>query len=277
MLMVFTDLDGTLLDHHDYSFTAAEPALARLRAADVPLILVSSKTFAELVGYQKVLGIHQPFIAENGGAICIPRGYFPTDDDLPALEPMDGYAVELLSPPYDELVARLAGVRREQGFRFRGFADMDDAEVAELTGLSLEAAGRARTRLCSEPILWQDSDEARTLFEDWLATQGLRALQGGRFLHVLGQTDKGAAMSRLINRYLQAGFEPPYSIALGDSANDLDMLRCADQAVVVSNPHGHAIERDTLPQAFFTEGVGPVGWGQAVDSLLNHYEDRQHG
>jgi len=275
--MVFTDLDGTLLDHHDYGFTAAEPALARLKAADVPLILVSSKTYAELVEYQKLLGIHQPFIAENGGAICIPRGYFRTVDELPALDPLDGYAVELLSPAYADLVARLAAVREAQGFRFRGFADMDNAEVAGLTGLSLEAAARARTRLCSEPILWQDSDEARAAFEDWLQSQGLRALQGGRFLSVLGRTDKGAAMSRLIDRYLKAGFEAPYSIALGDSANDLDMLRHADHAVVVNNPHGHAIERDALPQAFFTEGIGPVGWGQAVETLLDHYEDRQHG
>ncbi|TKB45800.1 mannosyl-3-phosphoglycerate phosphatase, partial [Ferrimonas sediminicola] len=29
-LLVVTDLDGTLLDHHSYSFQPAEPALARL-------------------------------------------------------------------------------------------------------------------------------------------------------------------------------------------------------------------------------------------------------
>ena len=33
MPVVFTDLDGTLLDHQSYSFEAAREALARLRQA----------------------------------------------------------------------------------------------------------------------------------------------------------------------------------------------------------------------------------------------------
>ena len=31
-LLIFTDLDGTLLDHHSYSFQGAEESLQRLRA-----------------------------------------------------------------------------------------------------------------------------------------------------------------------------------------------------------------------------------------------------
>jgi predicted mannosyl-3-phosphoglycerate phosphatase (HAD superfamily) len=36
----FTDLDGTLLDFHTYSFNPALPALEHLKAHEVPLIYV---------------------------------------------------------------------------------------------------------------------------------------------------------------------------------------------------------------------------------------------
>ena len=48
-LIIFSDLDGTLLDHDDYRWQAADPALARLRAANIPLVLNSSKTVPEIL------------------------------------------------------------------------------------------------------------------------------------------------------------------------------------------------------------------------------------
>ena len=46
--LVFTDLDGTLLDHRIYSFEDALPALDFCRKTHVPVILISSKTRAEM-------------------------------------------------------------------------------------------------------------------------------------------------------------------------------------------------------------------------------------
>ncbi|MGA0327631.1 MAG: hypothetical protein ACO3OK_11595, partial [Limisphaerales bacterium] len=41
--VVVTDLDGSLLDHHTYSFEAALPALSVLKEEGIPLILNTSK------------------------------------------------------------------------------------------------------------------------------------------------------------------------------------------------------------------------------------------
>jgi hypothetical protein len=46
--VVFSDLDGTLLDHETYSFDAARPGLDALKSRGIPLILASSKTRAEM-------------------------------------------------------------------------------------------------------------------------------------------------------------------------------------------------------------------------------------
>ncbi len=43
-LIIFTDLDGTLLDLHTYSFEKSLPGLGLLRQKNVPLVFCSSKT-----------------------------------------------------------------------------------------------------------------------------------------------------------------------------------------------------------------------------------------
>src|SRR5512135_2792694 len=75
-IVIFTDLDGTLLDEVNYSWSEAQPALNLIKSGATPLILCSSKTRAELEAYRVQLDNHHPFIAENGGGIFIPRGYF---------------------------------------------------------------------------------------------------------------------------------------------------------------------------------------------------------
>ena len=45
--VIFTDLDGSMLDAETYSFQAARPALQKLKKKQVPIILCTSKTRAE--------------------------------------------------------------------------------------------------------------------------------------------------------------------------------------------------------------------------------------
>jgi len=74
-IVIFTDLDGTLLDHCTYSYKEAEKALESIRRKNIPLIVCSSKTREEIEIYRKKLLNNGPFISENGGAIFIPEQY----------------------------------------------------------------------------------------------------------------------------------------------------------------------------------------------------------
>jgi mannosyl-3-phosphoglycerate phosphatase len=47
-LAVFTDLDGSLLGHHTYSFENALPALEHIREQRIPLVYITSKTRPEV-------------------------------------------------------------------------------------------------------------------------------------------------------------------------------------------------------------------------------------
>ena len=58
--------------------------------------------------------------------------------------------------------------------------------MVKLTGLSLEAAILAMDRTSTEPILWDDSKEHWIEFCGALEQEGIRAVRGGRFIHLMG-------------------------------------------------------------------------------------------
>jgi mannosyl-3-phosphoglycerate phosphatase len=265
-LLVFTDLDGTLLDHHSYSFSAALPALERLRKAGVPVIPVTSKTLAELAPLMRELDNAHPCIAENGGLIALPPGYFTALDDYPLQE---GYRVIELSPGYENILQTARRLRAEYQYQFRGFSDMSDAEVAGCTGLSAAEAARARRRLCSEPLLWLDTAAAFAQFRQALQAAGLQLVQGGRFWHLMANHDKASAMQRLCEQYRAAGFQDFKTVALGDSPNDVPMLEAVDTPILIRRPDGGCLSLQTDQPAPCSELPGPAGWNQMMLQLLD--------
>ena len=268
-MVVYTDLDGTLLDHHDYSHAAAGPALDLLRRRGIPLVLTSSKTFPELAELAATLGFDSPVIGENGAFVA-----WPTTFDLPAEwdSEASGYRFRHFGRGHDEILDILQRLRREGGFRFVGFSDWRDDEVAAETGLDLAAAARAKQRQASEPIRWLGDDAELAAFRRALARQGLTLVRGGRFFHVMGQTSKGAALRWLHERLEQRAGRRLRAVALGDGPNDVDMLEAADIAVVVANPDSPPIA-PRAERVVETTLPGPAGWNEAMLGLLQDEND----
>jgi len=260
--LVFSDLDGTLLDHDNYSFSAALPALARLAELGVIWVLNTSKTQAELHQLAAQLNNPYPFIIENGAAVVVPAGCdLLADVDLSVV---NGQRVKEFAPRREQILTLLHGWRTQYGYQFSGFADCDAPTLCKITGLSLQEAELALQREYSEPIRWEDSDERWQEFAVLLAAEGLQALKGGRFIHIMGAADKGRAMAWLASCLYPSG-PAPRLIALGDSGNDIAMLERADIAVLVRSPH-HSPPQIVAPEGelCITEGFGPVGWNEAL-------------
>lgn len=252
--IVFTDLDGTLLDHHNYSHAAAQSALDRLSSLNIPVVLNSSKTLSELEFIAQDLNLDSPRIAENGSLVAYP----------------DSGKTHVFGADYAEICQLLKDLRERHDYCFKGFNDWSAQEIAEITGLPVDAAERAGSRQASEPLLWQGDEAQLEPFREQLEAAGLSLKRGGRFWHVMGQADKVHAMNYLREQYSE-GAEKPTVIALGDGPNDKDMLAAADIAVIVYNPDGVVID---IPEregqrVIRTELPGPQGWGATINALLD--------
>ena len=273
--IVYTDLDGTLLDFNTYSYAESEESVVYLQNLDIPLIFCSSKTRVEQEVYRKALKLKTPFIVENGSAILLPEGFF--DFDPAQSEALHSYKIEnsgeykaiLLGESSAYIRESLADARKQVAINPQGYADLSTEEIMQLTGLEKEAALRAATRDYSETLLTgTESGPEWDHFLQILDEKGLQCVSGGKFYTVMGKgSDKGKAVM-LLNLLLREKYGEIRSVGLGDSANDLPMLQAVDLPFLVQKPSGkwQEIQDERVKKI---EAVGPQGFNLAIHSLLN--------
>jgi mannosyl-3-phosphoglycerate phosphatase len=261
--VIFTDLDGTLLDHNTYAWDKAEPALARCRAAKIPVVMVSSKTRAEMEPLQLELGLEGPFITENGGGV-----FFPGKGALkppPEAEPAGLLYKLTLGVSYSKLCRALDETALSFNLKMTGFHNMSIKDIMQLTGLSLQQAEKAAKRDFDEPFVLDPStpcedEKLRKIFRE----QGLELSIGGRFYHVHGKADKATALDKVAAWYKTNGFQV-ISVALGDSQNDFSMLGRADYAFYLGKG---PVPAEEVPGVIQAAEPGPSGWNRAILDFL---------
>ncbi len=261
--VIFTDLDGTLMDHDTYEFQEAETALEVLRGQSIPVIICSSKTRAEIEVCRRRMGLKAPFIVENGAAIFIPRDMLNLRGE--SFVARGGYDILELGAPYAVLRNTWETIKSAERFRMRGFSEMTVEEIGELTGLSIEEARLAAMREYSEPFVFSDTAERLQRFERLVEQKGLRMTKGGRFYHLLGQNDKGKAVQLLKKLYAQTYPRTKlWAVGLGDSANDIPMLKQVDMPVVIRKKTGQWEDLQGIGPVVQSAKPGPKGWAEEV-------------
>ncbi len=273
--LIFTDLDGTLLDHHSYSFAPAVPILTQLKTANVAVIPNTSKTLAELVQFRQQSQLDTPFIVENGSAVFIPQSWYlqqPHDTQV-----FENFWVKSFTQPRSHWLSVLHSLPVELQDAYLGFSKMDNQTLCDQTGLSAPEALNANNRLYSEPVKWLGTATQKQHFIQLLTDAGANVLQGGRFLHISGHANKGDAMLWLTNQVIEQTQIQHTTIALGDSFNDNAMLEAADIAVQIKS-HNHQFPilqrtKNTLQSSFY----GPSGWAECLQQLFDFEQELHHG
>lgn len=268
-MVLFSDLDGSLLDPVTYSFDAAREGLQAVRTQNIPLVLATSKTRAEIEPIRFRLEHHDPFIVENGGGIFVPNGIFNVP--LPSARVRGSYQVVEVGTPYGRLRAALKDMAAALGRELRGFGDMPVTEIAARTGLTETEALAAKQREYDEPFVIEGTAPTLEELQRLARLQGLTCTRGGRFYHLVGAYDKGLACRLLIEAYRghhDADGPNLLTIGIGDSLNDLPMLRAVDRPILVQQPGGAHAPEVQLPNLTRQRGIGPEGWNRAVLSLV---------
>lgn len=245
--LIFTDLDGTLLNHDNYSFKEADEMLTVIKEDKIPLIIVTSKTKDEVIELQKKLDITYPFIIENGAGIL-----FPQNNDLETIA---------LGKSYSQTLEAFR--KFEKKISMKGFHQMTDEEVSSLTGLSLEKAILAKKRTFSEPFVLDEVTNFNEL-KELANNDGFDVVKGGRFYHLIttGQ-DKANALKEVQKYYEKLHNKNYKTIALGDGENDITMLKYVDQAILIKKPNNSYIDCE-IENVIKSEYVGPKGWNDSL-------------
>jgi mannosyl-3-phosphoglycerate phosphatase len=265
-MLVFTDLDGSLIDHDTYDFEPARPALDQLRSRGIPVIICSSKTRAEIEVYRSRMGLDTPFITENGGAIVIPHQALDlTGTDFVQKGPYD---VVELGLPYADLCTIWEDVRQREDFRMKGFSEMTVEEIATHSELPLEEARLAAKREYSEPFVFSDTPDQLERLVGLFKERGLRTTRGGRFYHLMGENDKGRAVQILSKIYSETYADQTIrTVGLGDSENDIPLLRHVNVSIVIRKKTGEWQRIQEL-DPIYSDKAGPEGWAEEILALL---------
>lgn len=266
-IMIFTDLDGTFIDFDTYSSSVAAPAARRLLARGIPVVFCSSKTHTEQVALMQAAGFSCPGIVENGSGFFIPQKF-------PLLTPPDGWAkhdtdwIQSMGLGRSVIDRAMEEARRELSLDLKPYAALTATELADLTGLSKDAAARAKDRQFSETLTADLTVDQLSAVNEVLQRHGLHAICGGRYHTVAScDCDKGKALQQLVALRTEQCGKPVLSVAIGDSANDVPMLLAADRAYLVQRPDGKWNDID-LPGLIKVPAPGPHGWVQVAEQYL---------
>ncbi|MGJ8674199.1 HAD-IIB family hydrolase [Rubritalea sp.] len=266
-ILVVTDLDSSLLDE-DYGYAGAMAALGELREHGIPLVLNSSKTYAELRHLAQELEQCYAVVAENGGLVAVHR-----ESVIAPVGEADafGYIAQPAGMSRKEILRYAHALRESEGYDFEGFSDWTVEQVIEHTGLSVASAELSMERGTTEPILWHGSEEEWGRFISAMQSHGVKALRGGRFIHLMGPVDKVQGMQKITELYQQAEPHTEWTVvAVGDSANDKAMLEAADIAVVIPHADGPRVDPSNSHRIDAVH-PGSKGWGEAVSKIIKNF------
>tara|TARA_Y100001968_G_scaffold176186_1_gene161447 strand:+ start:1325 stop:2125 length:801 start_codon:yes stop_codon:yes gene_type:complete len=255
-LWIVTDIDGTLMDHQ-YDLSPALSTIELLKTKQIPLIFCTSKTAAEVREIRDAIGNRDPFIVENGGAIY---GNFPYKPDEWQL---------VLGRTYSKLRLVLEELSIDIDYKLVALNDLNTLQIQDLTGLKDEQIVMALKREWSVPFLTPPQEYIDKL-NKLKRKYDINIYQGNRMSHLLDKkSHKGKAVNKL-KEHLKKN--SAYVVALGDSHNDIPLLKEADRSIVIPGVRG---PNDSLKEGIssgeFILSPEPhgKGWAISVNAIIN--------
>jgi mannosyl-3-phosphoglycerate phosphatase len=272
--LIFTALEGALVDPRTDSYAGAEEALEELEQRKIAFILLTSRTREEIEPIRRKMGHNHPFVTENGGGIFFPDGYFSLR--IPGVVRTARYLSIAQGRPYAEVCEALDDIAEECSVGVAGFHHMSLREIADNTGLRPRSAELARAREFDEPFYFTSADEkAIAKFVETSRERGFDARRGPTFWHFSAKCDAARAVRTLTQLFREATHIKLRLVGIGGSQNDLPWLRAVDHAILLPDSCEAAKSSENPPEsagrskAIVTgEAPGPAGWNRAILNII---------
>ena len=269
--IIFTDLDGTLLDNFTYQWQDAREAIELCKSKGIPVVLVSSKTKDEIDAINREMGLCGGYVVENGAAIYIFKNCL---NELPYGATDEGrYWRITLGVKRERLIEELRNIREDLNLDIEMLSEMSDSEIERHTKLRGEDLKRIRQRQFSEPFVFSSDnmEKDEELLKIYAKERGLRVIRGGRFFHIHGDHDKSDGVNIFISLFSKI-IPNLVSVALGDSPNDLGMLKAVDIAYLFDPKQRwkEYIQKEgvDISKINIIKAQGPSTWNKIIKSLI---------
>jgi mannosyl-3-phosphoglycerate phosphatase len=267
--VIFTRVEGALLDSGSQSWAPAADALDEIGRRRTPLILATHSTRAELEPFRRKIEHGHPFITEDGGGLFLPDGYFSL-----ALEGAARAGLYFCVPfgqPYAAVTEALAEIAAESRASVVGYSQMSARELAQNTGAPLRDAELARQREFSERFFFVgDVEKAATRFTRIAKERRWDTIPGDPFWLLRSGNDERRAVRYAMRLYRTSMRSRLSSVGIGSSIWDLPLLLSVDHPIILPGAQDVANAELTarVPNATLGEAPGARGWNEVVLSVL---------
>ena len=265
-LLIFTDIDGTFINNDTFDEGLNTKTLSELIHAKHSVVFNTSKTFDEVDHFQKKIKTSLSFICETGGGIYIANDYFkktrPSRGAYQAL-----YESRKIIEYKNEIQSEINKNYKDDLTFFDDLSIEEQSSLSGLSGHNLELASR---RDFSILIKWKSTKSKYDEFKLFLKKFKLNLITGGRFSHICSEHDKGKATKLFIDKTKKFYNNPNiFTVGIGDSKNDLEMLKEVDFPCIVKSPNNHLLH-DSLnsKNITFSDHEAPNGWIECIEKVI---------
>ncbi len=255
-LIIFTDLDGSLLHRDNFKFDEIKDYVRNLINDGIIIIPNTSKTEKEIEEFTKELGSKLPFISENGSSI---HGLNLINTNFPNKI--------ILSRDKKELHEIFdSKVPKELKDKCKFISDMSTSQQTNIFGLQDNKLKNALNRKFTIPFLFEGNKIEKNELLKILRSYSLNIQDGGRVQNLGDNTDKVKSMKQVLKIYKKVESRIKV-IAVGDNSNDIDMLRNCDIPCLVFNDQFKQ-DQINIDKLIVSDKPSPEGWADVIKTAL---------
>ena len=255
-LIIFTDLDGSLLHRDNFKFDVIKDYIKSLIDEGIIIIPNTSKTEKEIDGFITELGSDLPYISENGSSI---HGLNLINANFPNKIILSRDKKEL----YEIFNLEVPKVLKN---KCKFILNMNTNQQAKIFGLQDNNLKNALDRKYTIPFLFEGNKIEKNKLLKILRSTSLNMQDGGRVLNLGDSTDKVKSMNQVLKIYKKVENKVKVK-CVGDNFNDLDMLKNCDIPCLVFNDQ---FKRDqiNIDNLIVSNKPSPEGWSDVIKTAL---------
>ena len=254
--LIFTDLDGSLLDRDTFKFDEIKDYLKKLISNGIFIIPNTSKTEKEILEFNNELGSNLPYISENGAAI---NGLDLLNSNLPK--------ELILSRDKNNLINIFKkSVPENLQNKCKWLSEMDKKKQSLIFGLDNEQLKKALDRKYTIPFIFEGTKNEKNELSKIIKNKDLSLQHGGRVIHLTDKVNKAKALNVFV-RFFKKNNKNVKTIAVGDNYNDLDMLKTSDFPCLVFNDK-FTLDKIPINNLISTNKPSPEGWADVIKIAL---------